>query len=206
MPTFTEIEGLGDAEMYFKALPGVSRKAATIAINQTMDRGGLKLIRQRMNEQIAFPQGYLGEDRLGVTQYARESDMTGIITGRQRATSLARFAAPGTPVGNFNGGGVRVAVKRGSSTTLRNAWLVRLRRGEQKSPDSFNLGLAVRVKPGEQITGKYSAHSAWLVPDAVALLYGPSVDQVFRDTAEDESAAILTMVGTEFLRQFERLA
>lgn len=206
MPLDTELIGLDDAEDYFRSVPGVSRKAARLAINQTMKRGGMDIIKTEMLEQAAFPAGYLGDERLGVTKYATEGDLSGTITGRMRPTSLARFAAPGTPIGSFNGGGVKVTVKKGQTRFLRNAWLVKLNRGEKKSPDSFNLGLAVRVNPGESIGGKYSKHKSWLVPGSIALLYGPSVDQIFRDVRESSGPAILDLVGTEFLRQFERLS
>jgi hypothetical protein len=44
----------------------------------------------------------------------------------------------------------------------------------------------VRLKPGEQaVMGKKTTHQSWLVPGRVALLYGPSVDQVFRQVADD---------------------
>lgn len=202
-----ELEGLTNAGDYFRSAPGVSKKAASLAINQTMRRGGMDLIKKDMLDQIDFPAGYLGDDRLSISKYARESDLMGTITGRQRPTSLARFAAPNTPIGSFaNTGGVKVTIKKGQQTLIRGAWLVKLNRGENKSPDNFNLGLAVRVNEGESLAGKYSKHNSWLVPGSIALLYGPSVDQIFRDVAEDRSIQILELVATEFTRQFERLA
>jgi hypothetical protein len=39
----------------------------------------------------------------------------------------------------------------------------------------------------------------------VALLYGPSVDQVFRTVAVDISQPLLVHLENEFLRQFIRL-
>jgi len=129
-----------------------------------------------------------------------------VILARKRATSLARFAAPGTPLGLRKGSSVTVQVKRGSRTVLRNAWLVRLRRGASMSEDNFNVGLAVRLKPGESLGNKKSAHKSWLIPNQVALLYGPSVNQVFDDVAESQGPEILNLVATEFFRQFDRLA
>lgn len=201
----TELVGLDDAEDYFRAVPVASKKAASIAINQTMKRGGMRLIKDEMLDMIAFPEGYLGDARLGITKYATENDLMGIITGRQQPTSLARFADPSTPIGSFNGGGVKVTIKKGQQRFLRNAWLVKLKRGETKSPDNFNIGLAVRVNQGESIGGKYSKHKSWLVPGTIALLYGPSVDQIFRDVAQDRGADILNLVGAEFTRQLDRL-
>ena len=98
-------------------------------------------------------------------------------------------------------------VKNGQSAYLRSAWLVRLRKGASLTEDNYNVGLAVRVKPGDTIAGKHSKHTAWLNPEhTVALLYGPSVDQVFRDVADDNGPKLLNLVANEFFRNFERLA
>lgn len=156
-------------------------------------------------DEIAFPKDYLKGDRLGITQFAKPGDLEAIITARERPTSLARFAQPGQVIGSKPRLGVRVTVGKGKAQVLRSAWLVKLPRGEKKSPDSFNLGLAVRVKPGDTILGKHSEHQSWLVPGSVALLYGPSVDQIFRGVSADAAKPIGEMVSQEFLRQFTRL-
>lgn len=205
MTVVTELEGLKDIEEYLKTFPARTRKASRLAINMVVAREGLKSIRNEMMNEVAFPNGYLKGDRLGVTQYATESNLTGVITARKRATSLARFAAPGTAIGSLARSGVSVQVKRGSRTTLKGAWLVRLNKGASLTEDQYNVGLAVRVRPGDTIRGKHSAHTSWLVPGQVALLYGPSVNQVFRDVAETQSKEILDLLGDEFFRQFNRL-
>lgn len=200
--TFEGLDGTAD---YFKRMPERTARAARLAINRTISREGMKLVQQEMYEQVNFPKNYLKGDRLFVKQYASESNLEGIILGRKRATSLARFASSGTAIGSQAKAGVTVQVKRGSSTFLRNAWLVRLKRGASLSEDQFNIGLAVRLKPGESL-GKKTKHQSWLVPGSVALLYGPSVNQVFDDVAETSGPAILDMTATEFFRQFNRLA
>ncbi len=205
MTIHSEFEGLGDALQYFKTFPQQASRAAALAINQTLQRQGLKLIQHDMYEQVGFPRGYLNGDRLGVSQLASAGNLEGVIRARKRATSLARFAQPGTPVGSKAQTGITVRVRNGNSTYLRGAWLVRLKKGASKTEDNFNIGLAVRVKQGDRIAGKSSEHRSWLVPGRVALLYGPSVDQVFRDVAEDTGPEILKMVSTEFLRQLNRL-
>lgn len=206
MTVTTELEGLDDAVLYFESAPKIAARAARLAINDTISRKGLKVIQNEMLDQVNFPKGYLKGDRLGVVQYASESNLEGVIRARKRATSLARFASAGTPIGSQARQGVRVAVRNGGSAFLRNAWLVRLRKGASLTEDQYNVGLAVRVQPGDKIAGKYSAHQSWLVPGSVALLYGPSVDQVFSDVAEDTGPEILDLVATEFFRQFERLS
>jgi hypothetical protein len=199
MTTTVESIGLSDAAAFFKALAEVSNKSASIAINQVMGRNGMALIRQRIEDQIAFPKGYLSGDRLGIAKYAKPNDLEGIVRARKRATSLARFAS-GQPLGKV---GITVRVGNGGATALRAAWLVRLKRGASLSEDNYNVGLAVRIKPGDTISNKMSDHKSWLVPGKVALLYGPSVDQVFRGVADEVALPIADLVAAEFFRQLD---
>lgn len=199
--------GLDGALQYFKQVPEIATQAARMAINDVANRGALSLARKEMMLQINFDASYLRGDRLGVVKTATNADLSAVIRARTRATSLARFATPGQPIGqNRAVGGVRVRVKKGGSSTLRSAWLVRLRSGKSLTDDNFNVGLALRIKPGESVPGKKSVHKAWLVPGQVALLYGPSVDQVFRDVSGDIAAPVADMVTAEFFRQFSRLS
>lgn len=198
-----DIAGLDKLVQYFETMPQTSAQAASMAINQIASRGGLKLARESIYDQINFPQGYLEGDRLRVEKFAKPEDLEAVIIGRKRATSLARFAQ-GAGLGVK--GGVRVAVHKGNEKLMRRAWLVRLRKGASLTQDNYNVGLALRINPGEQIDSKFSAHQAWLVPGRVALLYGPSVDQIFRDVAEDIAPKVGDMVADEFLRQFERIS
>lgn len=204
MSVVTEFEGLNGLEDYFKFFPNRTARAARLAINTVLNRSGIKMLRADVGNKVNFPDNYLKGDRLAVKQNATEANLVGIVRARQTPTSLARFAAPGTPLGSRGGAGVRVAVKRGQSTFLRNAWLVRLRKGASLTQDNYNIGIAVRLKPGEKLN-KTTSHRAWLIPDVVALLYGPSVDQVFRDVAEEDGQKVLGLVSDEFFRQFERL-
>lgn len=209
MSVETELIGLENLQEFFRSTPGIFKKAARLAINQVVTRGGMKAISNEMYDQIAFPRGYLKGDRLRVSQYAKESNLEAVIIARHRPTSLARFAAPGTPMGTIPGvnSSVKVSVKNGSSTRLRNAWLIRLRRGASLTKDQYNVGLIMRVKEGDRIGGKHDMHQAWFNPEqTLALLYGPSVDQVFKDVAGDQSRPILDMLATEFFRQYERLS
>lgn len=198
--------GGDDLERYFATWPEMTARAARLAINGVAKGKGLVSIKKEMLSEVAFPSGYLNADRLRVTSLASDKKLEAVITGRKRATSLARFAT-GNPVPNSRRpGGVTVRVKSGRTTVLRNAWVVRLRRGASMSEDNFNLGLAVRLKPGEQLTNKNTSHQAWLVYGKIALLYGPSVDQVFAGASVKVSPAIGGMVAAEFFRQFARLS
>lgn len=205
MTVYAEFEGLQDAGLYFRSAPKFAKQAARLAINQVVQRSGMKLLTNEMYDQIAFPQGYLKGDRIRVSQLAKDTNLEATIIARKRATSLARFAAAGTPLGTKSKAGVTVTVKKGRTRHLQNAWLVRLNKGASKTEDNFNVGLAMYVAPGTTLN-KSSGHKAWLNAEhTVALLYGPSVDQVFNSVADDKGKTILNLVGDEFFRQFARL-
>lgn len=191
-------DSLLEAISFFQHLPDVVDKSAQLAINSTAKRSGMTLIRRTILDDIAFPRDYLTDDRLRVSQLANTSNLEAVITARQRPTSLARFAS-GQALGSRARIGVSVQVSRaGGSKRFKNAWLVRLKNG--------NIGLALRLKPGESLDNKTHPHRYWLVPDKVALLYGPSVDQVFSHVRGEVAPAIANMVNEEFLRQYARLS
>lgn len=195
-------KGLQDLEKFFQRAPEAATMAARMAINDTATRQGMTLIRKEMMEDVAFPRGYLAGDRLKVVKRATNASLEAVILGRKRATSLARFAT-GPMV--FNGkGGVPVRVKNGRTTYMKNAFLVRLRKGASLDEDNYNVGLALVLRPGERVN-KRTAHTSWLAEGRVALLYGPSVDQVFGGVADQAAEPIGDMVSTEFFRQFARL-
>lgn len=194
--------GLQAVEQFFERAPAAATAAARMAINDVASKSGMSLIRDQMLAQVAFPRGYLSGDRLRVGQRATNANLEAIIVGRKRATSLARFATGPTIL---NGkGGVQVRVKNGRTTYFKKAWLVRLRAGASMDEDKFNVGMALRLAPGERVS-KNTEHRSWLIPGKVALLYGPSVDQVFRDVAYQVDEPIGIMVEDEFYRQFARL-
>lgn len=192
---------LEDLASYFETAADAAVPAMRMAINDVASRGGMAMIRQEMTEQIAFPKGYLSGDRIGVTKRATNANLEAVITGRQRATSLARFSSA---TGVNQRGGVSVRVSKGRTTYIRQAWLVRLKKGASLDQDNYNIGLAIRVNPGEKVN-KRTLHQSWLVKDQVALLYGPSVDQVFSEVSGNVADHIGDMVIDEFYRQFARL-
>lgn len=197
----TVLDGLKE---YFHRFPDNSKVAMRIAINDTVKRKGMALIKNQMVDQINFDKSYLTGDRLGVAKLATNDNPEAIIRARDRATSLARFATS-TTVGKKAESGVTVKVKRGKTTFIKKGWLVRLKAGASLSEDKYNIGLAVRLGPGETLNNKKTTHRSWLVKGKVALLYGPSVAQVFNDTRTTVIEPFANLVEAEFLRQLSRL-
>lgn len=194
------VEGLSDLQKYLDALPEVTRTAARIALNEGADFGVAKLLPAELEKQVAFPTGYLNPSRLFVAERARDDSLEAVIIGRQTPTSLARFAG-GATFGQR--GGITVTVKPGAPRRLDKAFLVRLRQGTRSTAQGFNTGLAVRVKPGETLRGSTAAVQ---LDNNVFILYGPSVDQVLRTVADEQTDAIAEKVRSEFFRQFARLS
>lgn len=194
---------IGKIQSYLDAAPQHAARAMRLALNTVAQRSGMALIRNSIRDQIAFERNYLTGNRLDVAKLATDSSLSVTIRARKRATSLARFAS-GQALGPMTNG-IRVRVKKGKSTLIKRGWLVRLKKGASLSEDNYNVGLAVRLGPGEELTHKRTAHSSWLVKDQIALLYGPSVDQIFRSVSEQVGEKLARQVAQEFYRQFERL-
>lgn len=192
---------LGDVREFFEELPEVAEKSMSLAMNQVTERQTLPGIRDEIQKQVNFPVGYLNQDdRLGITKKASPKNLEVVITGRDRPTSLARFAPGQTPASSRAAKGVVVTVKRGKSKSIPNAFIVGLKSG--------NIGLAVRLRAGERLKGGQGIEvKAWGGRSGnVYLLYGPSVDQVFGAVADDTSPTILDDITNEFFRQFARLS
>lgn len=196
---------LEDLEDFLLERPAVVRRAARMAINDTTRRKAVPRFRKAIQAEVNFPPGYVNDERFGQTKQAKDDDLTAAITARFRPTSLARFAPGQGFEGARRSGGVRVRVnKGGGATRLPGAFFVRLRRGGDNR-DGFNLGLAIRLKPGEKLRGrKKGGSSVQLAPD-LYLLYGPSVDQLFRDVAVAEAPPVADDLQREFIRQWVRL-
>jgi len=194
MTAFVFAEGLLDVARYFEALPDIAEQAAILAVNDVTERQGLTALKNEMRKEVNFPKGYLEGDRLRVVKKARKGDISAMIRGRDRATSLARFAEGQTPE-NTRGRGVSVTVEPGRTRRMPKAFMVRLRNG--------NLGVAVHLKAGDQLR---NSAKAVRLKNNTYLLYGPSVDQVFRGVAEDQTPQIQQQLTVQFLRQFARLS
>lgn len=185
-------------------IPRAVQLAAIRAVNGTADYAAAQS-RKRIREQIGFPASYLtgkdgaGRQRLGVTKKARGSDLEAVITGRHRPTMLARFATSGTPGGK---NGVRVEVAPGFAKFMRRAFLIRLPAGRGGSVETkSNMGLAIRLKPGERIENKKKM--VQIGKGGPYLLFGPSVDQIAATVFGEVSPETSEYLSTEFARLLE---
>jgi hypothetical protein len=158
-------------------------------INDTV-RYGRAIAARQMEKETAFPRGYLtGENgRLSVARYASNNKLEGVIRGRDRPTSLARFVV-GSP--KLNKRGVNVVVAPGVQKKLEGAFLIKLRNN--------NLGLAVRSKSAPR-----TAHKPKQLGSGLWLLYGPSVDQVFREIRTGLVPDLESYMQQTFEQKFEK--
>lgn len=196
-----DLRSLLALEGFLDAAEDNTRIAASMAMNDVIGGPrGLGAYRKAIQKQIDFPVGYLNDDRFGVDRKATPNNLVASLVARQRPTSLARFAIGGHVGGR---GGVTVKVKpSGGSKTFKSGFLVRLRAGME---DGGNLGLAVRLEPGQTLNKKDQSRMVHLESNVV-LLYGPSIDQVLNTSVADaETPEVVENVATEFYRQFARL-
>lgn len=176
------------------------RSAALKAINKVTRDQRVKIARQIRN-QVNLPARYVspGSKGLYVSQQASRSNLEARITARGRPTSLSRFVIGSPKVGSA---GVYVEVAPGKARFMKRAFLLRLPQGQTLTETKFNSGLAIRLRPGERLQNKTDARR---VSKGLYLLYGPSVDQVFRSrdgtgVANDAVPDIEADLSQEFLR------
>ncbi len=196
-----DLDKILDLEAFLVAVPDKTRQAAAYAMNDVLTGQGLARFRKAVAAEVNFPSGYV-DDKIEMAQRATPTRLVASLVGRQRPTSLARFATSGTVGGK---GGVTVRVK-GGSRFMRDAFLVRLKSGASITDDGYNVGLAIRLKEGMVLNKKDTSRMVHL-ENNVVLLYGPSVDQILRnEAAEAEAPEVMDAIATEFFRQFTRLA
>lgn len=190
-----------DLENFLKATPDIANRAVAFAMNDVLGGQGLARFRKAVAAEVQFPAGYV-DDKITMEQRASPTRLIASVVGRQRPTSLARFATSGV-VGSK--GGITVRVK-GGSKLMKEAFLVRLNQGAGITDDGYNVGLAIRLKPGMTINKKDTSRMVHLGKDVV-LLYGPSVDQILNnEVADAETPEVVDAIATEFFRQYARLA
>ena len=195
------VEGISDGNIADRLLGNLTdarrTRVASRAINKTA-RDARSESQRKILAQVAFPRSYLNPStgRLAVSRFASPDDLQANIRGRFAPTSLARFS-----VGSAKrGAGVTVQVKPGMATFMRRAFLIRLPQGKSLTETKFNLGLAVRLRKGETLKNKRLARK---MSSGLYLLYGPSVDQVFRDVSEQVAPGAADKLEAEFLRLLE---
>ncbi|MEN3144653.1 hypothetical protein ABDF71_21925 [Ochrobactrum sp. WV_118_8] len=187
------VEGLSELTDLDKQVDPRIVQAAYRAINSTADRARTDSA-DEIRRQLNFPAAYLkpSQGRLIVSQRANSSSLEAIITGRRRATSLARFVTSGTPGKR----GVNVAVKPGRNVAMPSAFLMKLRSGNDIETKN-NLGLAIRTSKGARPDGAYKPTR---IADGLWLLYGPSVDQAFKSVRKDVTPDAERHLASEFSR------
>lgn len=188
------IEGLSETRP-LESLPPKILTAAARAINRTADRARTRAA-QQIRDEVAFPASYLNpsQGRLAVSKKARADDLEGVISARTRPTMLARFATSGTP----GKAGVTVEVAPGFAKFMKRAFLIRLPAGRNGDVETkSNLGIAIRLKPGEVIRNKRVMQQ---IKGNLYLLFGPSVDQVFKGVREDITPETSDFLANEFSR------
>ena len=190
------VEGLASLSK-FDDLDSNIKRYALAAINDSLDFARAEGARVMLTE-VAFPDEYLSAKggRFSVSRRATQGSLEGAITARQRATSLARFSSGSV------GESPIVGVRRGKGgVKLPRAFLMKLKSGNSDTRN--NLGLAVRLKKGEALK---KSHAAVEIGKGLYLLYGPSVDQVFRNLVNGETAYVRRVedrLEGEFMRLLE---
>lgn len=201
MSYYIEPTGLKAFDELLRQLGQSVEPSASDAINETAvfaRRLGSQEIRQRIN----FTAKYIDGGRLAITRRAKPADLEAVVTGRDRPTSLARFAQ-GSPRFGRQRTPPRVRVKAsGGASPIRNGFWMRLRRGNSVvSAENANIGLAIRLAEGERVKNKNE-----MVPIGrnLYLLYGPSVGQVYRTVAEKSSDEVSAQLANRFAHHLGR--
>lgn len=191
------VEGIEDLPDLEAMTPAITR-AARRAVNAAADRG-LTWSAKEMRKQVNFPRGYLEgpESRLRVVKRAKGQDLDAVIQGRFEPTSLARFST-GSRRQHRKAGGVTLAIQPGSATFMRRGFLVNLQAGDPSIRNLANVGLAIRSDQKPE-----AAYKPRKLGDNLWLLYGPSVDQVFRSVARDVQPRVDDYLNREFRRLLE---
>lgn len=186
------VDGLDSLENLNDLDPKIARYAQ-MAINRTA-RDMRSFSAKEIRRQVAFPARYLSgaNGRLQVSKKAGRGSLEAEITGRDRPTSLARFAKSRNVSASRRRGGVSVTVAPGQPRFMEGAFLMHLRGG--------NIGLALRLGKGGSLRNKREVRK---VGPGLYVLYGPSVNQAFRGVAEDNADKASKTLQREFVRLLE---
>lgn len=188
------VEGLSSLFEDFDSVSDKIKERAAMAINATARKFRTASSRA-MRETVAFPARYLDsstDGKLRVRRMAQAHDLEAAIEGQFDPTSLARFVVGAKTVGRK---APNLRVSPGQATAIPNSFIMKLR--------SQNVGLAIRLKAGETIKNKHKMVSFSKKDTNLYLLYGPSVDQVFRQVAGDVAPDAAEYLEKEFLRLTE---
>lgn len=186
--------GIDEAKMAFAELPA-NLKAALIKTINAVVPNVRELAIERITDQVALTKTYV-RGRLYVSQRANNTDPTAVISGRVRSTQLRRYqgtqlyAAAKLP-GKKRLAGTSVRVKTGNgASVLKHTWIIKLKYGEVDAKAGLTMGIAERTGSGR---------------NDYKILYGPSVDQVWRGVKDEITPDIELMLEDEWRRQMRDL-
>lgn len=171
---------------------------AAQAINDGIDYAR-KLGVEGILDQVNFPTSYLDlPERFAISQRASPTRAEARLTARQRPTSLGTFVTGSGPRGR----GVTVKVQRkGAAKRMGRAFLTGALRAGTAS--GGNRGVAVRTR-GEKPQGAHKPVKLFQDDHGtVWLLYGPSVNQVFTDVAEDILPKVNQFIAERYRQLFQ---
>ncbi len=190
------VDGLSDLYDDFNKISDKIKARAAMAINATATKYRTVGSRE-IRELIAFPARYLDsktDGRLRVRQRASADSLEAAIEGRFDATSLTRFVKGSVRHGR---NAPKLHVEQGKQSVIPNSFIMNLASGNQ--------GLAIRLKPGETIKNKRRMVSFTKKDSNLYLLYGPSVDQLFRQVSREVAPDAAAYLEKEFIRLTENL-
>lgn len=178
-----------------------SRRSAAVRALNKIARDARAEAARKIRDQVNLPARYVSpsQKRFYVSKPATPGSLETRITAQGRATSLAQFISGGARRGQR---GVYVEVAPGKARLMKKAFVIPLKRGNAFTDTKYNLGLAIRLKPGERLQNKTFAKR---VESGLYLLYGPSVAQIFRansgeGVANDMAPGVANDLSAEFLR------
>lgn len=184
-----------------KGVDSKSRKLAAVRAINKVARDARAEAARKIRDQVNLPARYVSpsQKRLYVSKQAQGRSLEARITAQGRATSLAQFVQGGARKGQR---GVYVEVAPGKARLMKKAFVIPLRSGNTFTDTKYNLGLAIRLRPGERLKNKSFARR---VESGLYLLYGPSVSQIFRansgsGVATDMAPEVANYLTDEFLR------
>lgn len=185
--------GLDIFKEYFRTAEERAEKASLFAVNDAAEFGRV-LASRYIRGEINFTAGYLAsEGRLAIVKRATGTDLEAVVRGRDRPTMLSRFATTPKRFGRQARVPRIKVLAKGGTSSVKNSFFVPLNNG--------NIGLAVRLRPGQRIPGKNVMAST---RSGLYILYGPSVGQVARSAFPEVSDRVGEKLQERFLHHFQR--
>lgn len=187
-----ETRGFDKFEQMIRNAGRVGNQAAAYALNDTA-LFARRLSSVQIRKELNLAAGYISQ-RLAIRKHAGPEDLEAIVRAEDRPTSLATFSNSPRRFGRQRLS-PRVKVSAGGSNKpMRGAFFLRL--------SGNNVGIAVRLKPGERVRNKRQMSGT---SSGLYLLYGPSVGQAFGSVAEKNLSQISDYAEVRVAHHLERL-